>query len=196
MKEQLEEGEQNAIAGADAINEEELEQLKGSVGEISDTQEDFITGQMGDIQRLTSEQFGNIKQLATNPFSFISGIFVKKMVKGGIIVGIALLIFEMVKFIIDELMKPGRWLDRRFRRVAQDEILLFTDAQTQQELRQGFKEVRVTTMEGLRGASGQVGGNFFNPERIPHNRLDQRRVTSNKRAQGDIQRGRRRRFGQ
>lgn len=143
---------------------------------------------------MTTEQFGNVKQLATNPFQFLSAIFIKKMVKGGIVVGIALLIFEMIQFIIAELMKPGRWLDRRFRRVVQDEVLLFTERQTQQELRQGFKEVRVTTMEGLRGGSGQVGGNFFNPERIPNNYLDQRRVTDNPRAQGDTRTGKRRRF--
>ena len=145
---------------------------------------------------MTSEQFGNIKSIATNPFQFISSIFIKKLVRGGIIVGIALLIFEMIQFIIAELMKPGRWLDRRFRRISRDEILTFTDERTQAELTQGFKEVRVTTMEGLRGGSGQVGGNFYNPERIPSNRLDVRRVTTNQRAQGNTMSGKRRRFGQ
>ena len=149
---------------------------------------------MGDIQKMTAEQFGNVKQLANNPFQFISGIFMKRLVRGGIIVGLALMIYEMIQFLIAELMKPGRWLDRRFRRIVQQEVLLFTEAQLQQELRQGFKEVRVTTMEGLRGGSGQVGGNFYNPERIPSNRLDIRRVTTNPRAQGNHSSGKRRRF--
>jgi hypothetical protein len=156
----------------------------------------MLAGQMGDVQRMTSEQFGNVKQLASNPFQFVSGIFMKKLVRGGIAVGIALLIFEMIQFIISESMKPGRWLDRRFRRIVQQEVLLFTEAQLQQELRQGFKEVRTTTMEGLRGGSGQVGGNFFNPEMIPSNRLDIRRVTTNERAQGNTMTGKRTRFGQ
>jgi hypothetical protein len=176
------------------MNDDELSLIKKSLGDLEATDEDFITGQMGDIQRMTNEQFGNVKQLATNPFQFVSGIFLKKLVRGGIIVGIALLIYEMIQFIIAELMKPGRWLDRKFRRIVQQEVLLFTEAQLQQELKQGFKEVRVTTMEGLRGGSGQVGGNFYNPERIPSNRLDIRRVTTNPRAQGDGAAGKRRRF--
>jgi hypothetical protein len=83
----------------------------------------MLAGQMGDVQRMTSEQFGNVKQLASNPFQFVSGIFMKKLVRGGIAVGIALLIFEMIQFIISESMKPGRWLDRRFRRIVQQEVL-------------------------------------------------------------------------
>lgn len=176
------------------MDNEELAQIKDNVGKLEAVDEDMLTGQIGDIQRMTNEQFGNVKQLATNPFAFVSGIFIKKLVRGGLIVGIALLIFEMIQFIIAELMKPGRWLDRRFRRIVQQEVLLFTEAQLQQELRQGFKEVRVTTMEGLRGGSGQVGGNFFNPERIPANRLDIRRVTTNPRAQGNHSTGKRRRL--
>ena len=58
-------------------------------------------------------------------------------------------------------MKPGRLFDRRYRRVARDEVMNFFERQLQEDLRHGNAEIRVTTMPGLRGGQSQVHGNLF-----------------------------------
>ena len=58
-------------------------------------------------------------------------------------------------------MKPGRPLDRRFKRIARLETMNFYERQLQEELRHGYQEIRVTTMPGLRGGQSQVNGNLF-----------------------------------
>ncbi len=121
----------------------------------------WSAGNVGKLQKLTQTQFGNIKQMASNPSMFMLSAFGRHFAKIGIGIGIGLLLMEIVQFIITESMKAGRWLDRRFKRVAQDEILLFMTRKEQEELRRGFSEVRVTTQQGLRGGAGQTSGNLF-----------------------------------
>ena len=58
-------------------------------------------------------------------------------------------------------MQPGRMLDRRFKRIARIETMNFYERQLQEELRHGYQEIRVTTMQGLRGGQSQVNGNLF-----------------------------------
>jgi len=81
--------------------------------------------------------------------------------KGGIYAMIALLVYEIILFTIDQLMQPGRWLDRRFKRISRLETMNFYERTLQEEIRHGYQEIRVTTMEGLRGGASQVNGNFF-----------------------------------
>ena len=133
---------------------------------LNDYTEALKTGNVDKIHSMGQQQFGNIKKMAADPFQFIGGALMKKFGKfarAGIWGAIALLAMEVSKWVMDERMKPGRDLDRRFRRKAQDEIFLFTERKEQQELRQGFKEVRVTTLQGMRGVAsqGQVYGNLF-----------------------------------
>lgn len=142
------------------------------------------SGNVGDIEKFTSEQFSNVKSIAQNPFGFFMSTVFKKFAKGAGIAGIALLFIEIVKFIIDQLMQPGRALDTRFKKLIDKQILIFTDRKEQAELRQGFKEVRITTIQGLRGGAGQVGGNFFTPNRIPINYIDSRKLEPSIAAQG------------
>jgi len=167
------------------------QKLKGGsgTGEASEEQQDLNDyvealkeSNVDDVKNFTEQQFGNVKKVAVDPFGFLFGALLKKfskLARAGIYVGIALLIAEIVKFFIEEAMKPGRFLDRRFRRKAQDEIFLFNERKEQQELRQGFKEVRVTTLQGLRGlaAQGQVFGNLFpgGLDIIPGGFYDQKR---------------------
>ena len=99
--------------------------------------------------------------MASNPAQFMVQAFIRKFAKVGIAIGFAVLLYEIVQWILDESMKAGRWLDRRFKRTAQDEILLFMTRKAQEELRRGFAETRVTTQQGLRGGQGQVSGNLF-----------------------------------
>jgi hypothetical protein len=162
---------------------------KGGSGETSEDQKDLNdytealkSGNVDKIHAMGQQQFGNIKKIAGDPFQFITAALLKKFGKfarAGIWGAIALLAVEVTKWAIDEMMKPGRPLDRRFRRKAQDEIFLFNERKEQQELRQGFKEVRVTTVQGLRGVAsqGQVYGNLFTGglDIVPGGFYDQKR---------------------
>ncbi len=128
----------------------------------------FKQGPVGKLNNFTSAQFSNLRQAATNPGAFIVGAFTKKLgkyggaaAKGGIYAMIALLVYETILFILDQLMQPGRWLDRRFRRLARLETMNFYERTLQEEIRHGYQEIRVTTMQGLRGGASQVNGNFF-----------------------------------
>jgi hypothetical protein len=139
-------------------------QTKNEIEDTKSIVEAFDAGNVGDLQRFSSGQFGNVKQLATNPFQFVFGTVFKKFGKigrAGIFVGLGLLIWEIVQFILEEAMKPGRILDRRFKRIASREIIIFTDRQEQEELRAGFKSVITTTAPYLRGGKGQISGNFY-----------------------------------
>ncbi len=131
--------------------------------DITDTiksQKQMISGNVGDIQRMTENQFGNIKALANNPVGFFMSSIMRKFAKGAGIAAFALFFFEIVKYIISELLKPGRFLDRRFRRDITKEILAFRSREEKQKLRQGYSSIIVTTMGGLRGGQGQRSGNL------------------------------------
>jgi hypothetical protein len=116
----------------------------------------FDKGNVGEIQSLTSAQFGNVRQLASNPVQFMMGTVFKKLAKGAGVVGLALILMEVVKFIINELLKPGRLLDRRFKRDIEREIFAFRSREEKQKLRQGFSNIIVTSIGGLRGGAGQL----------------------------------------
>jgi len=67
----------------------------------------FDKGNVGDVSRFTSAQMGNLREFVQNPAGFIIGTFIKKFAKGVGIIALALIIFEAVKFVIGELLKPG-----------------------------------------------------------------------------------------
>ena len=110
----------------------------------------FDKGHIGEINRMTSTQFGNIRQLATDPAGFIIQTFIKKFTKGIGVVAFALIIFEAVKWVIGELLKPGRFLDLRFKRDINKEIIAFRRREDQQKLKQGLSNIIITTQPRLR----------------------------------------------
>lgn len=146
-----------------------------------DKVEDTLTNldnSLGDLASLSKTQIGNLTSFSSDPFKFMISRVFKKLSKGAGVILLVTIISLAVQFIIAELMKPGRLLDRRFKRIARDEILLFNSTEEQAELRQGFRTVIITTIPFLRGAElrGQISGNLYNPTAIPQNRLDERRV--------------------
>ena len=180
----------------------EFKKLKDEVRKQKELQDAWKNGNVAKIQSFSSNQFGNVRQVAVNPFQFIFGTVARKLGKlgrAGLFVGIGLIIAEIVKFVINEQLKPGRLLDRRFRFLADKQILINTNRREQQELRQRFKTVIVTTMPGLRGLNvqGQVSGNLFNAGFISPTGLDRRLIIENTVAKGgdrNFSRGNRR-FG-
>ena len=138
---------------------------------------DFDEGNVGDVQRFTTQQFGNVRSLAQNPLLFFLGFIGRTVGKAGTVVGLALLIFPIVETIINFLMKPGRDLDRRFRRIASREINFALDIQTQEEIRFGIKTIIVTTRPYLRGGAGQIGGNLYRPAQSVGSNFYDTRIT-------------------
>lgn len=125
-------------------------------------------GPLGVVNSFTTEQAGNLRKFVTNPSSFFVAGLTKLLgkyggaaAKGGIYAIIALLVYETVLFALDQLMAPGRPLDRRFKRIARLETMNFYERTLQEEIRHGYQEIRVTTMTGLRGGESQVNGNLF-----------------------------------
>jgi len=164
-------------------NNEEFD-LKNNTDFIKTTKKikSIDSGNIKEIQEMTSKQFGNIRSMSLNPASFLIRALGTKIGKAGAKAGlagfIALIAVEVANFVKDELYKPGRLLDPRFREAIDQQILKFMERREQQQLKQGFKQVITTTLGGLRGASlaGQIGGNFYYPERITNDFIDVRLV--------------------
>lgn len=132
----------------------------------------FKEGKIGQINDFSDEQFRNLKQVITNPIQFFVAALGKKIGKAartggaagpiGILVALFVIIAKDIFFILfNEATKPGRPLDRRFKRIARLEVMSFYDRQLQEELRHGYAEIRVSTKTGLRGGQSQVNGNLF-----------------------------------
>lgn len=123
---------------------------------------------VGIVKDFTREQATNLRKFTANPGQFfiaglgkILGRVGGAAAKGGIFGVLALIIYEISLFVLDEMMKPGRPLDRRFKRIASLEVMNFYERQLQEEIRHGYQEIRVTTRTGLRGGASQVNGNLF-----------------------------------
>ena len=123
---------------------------------------------VGIVKDFTQEQAANLRKFTSSPGAFfiqglgkVFGKLGRAAGKGGLIGIIALIVYEITLFALDEMMKPGRPLDRRFKRIARLETMNFYERQLQEELRHGYQEIRVTTMPGLRGGQSQVNGNLF-----------------------------------
>lgn len=159
---------------------DEKTKIDQKIKNVDDKLSELDTTSLKDLKNLTNQQVSNLTEITRDPFKFIFGNVFKKFAKGAGVLALVTVIFSAVQIIIAELMKPGRFLDRRFKRVARDEILLFNSTEEQAELRQGFRTVTVTTIPFLRGSEirGQISGNLYNPTAIPMNRLDERRVIS------------------
>lgn len=139
----------------DALQETDVKQQK-EVKESVKKVKKFDDGQVGEIQRFTSSQFGNVREFAKNPLTFMIGTVFKKLARGAGILVLVSLIAAAVKIIIGELLKPGRFLDRRFKRDITKEIIAFRRREDQQKLKQGFSNIIITTMPRLRGGQGQT----------------------------------------
>jgi len=118
--------------------------------------ESFDKGKIGEINRFTSSQMGNLRGFVSNPVQFMIQTVFKKFARGVGVAAFALIIFEAVKFIISELLKPGRFLDLRFKRDINKEIIAFRQREDQQKLKQGFSNIIITTQSRLRGGQGQI----------------------------------------
>tara|TARA_R110000824_G_scaffold178190_2_gene357782 strand:+ start:398 stop:1141 length:744 start_codon:yes stop_codon:yes gene_type:complete len=69
-------------------------------------------------------------------------------------IAIAMQVIGMIHSVLQEALKPGGPLDRRFKRIIGDEIAATADLNFKEEVNQGFKVIRISTQPGLRGEAG------------------------------------------
>ena len=107
------------------ISDPEEAKRQLDIDETTKTVKEMIDGNIGEVQRFTRTQFGNIRGFANNPVQFMVQSVFTKFAKGAGIAALALLFFDVIQFVINELLKPGRALDVRFKRDINNEILAF-----------------------------------------------------------------------
>jgi len=154
--------------------------VKGQdLADTKETTDRYKESGVDQVSRYTNDQVSNLNSMVSNPFTFVMGAVTKGIVRGFGPPAFLLALGKLIETIIGALLAPGRPYDVRFREVAQEEILKFTLAQEQAELRAGFRQIIVTTIGGLRGdaAIGKIGGNFYNRLAIPIDRIDPRPIT-------------------
>tara|TARA_R110000787_G_scaffold87394_1_gene186208 strand:- start:3705 stop:4403 length:699 start_codon:yes stop_codon:yes gene_type:complete len=150
---------QGKFVGGD---QDQVKKDKQSLKDVTSKVKSFEKGNMADINAFTSNQMGNVRQIATDPGGFMFRTFMKKFTKGLGVIALAMIILEAVKWIISELLKPGRMLDIRFKRDISKEIIAFRRREDQQKLKQGFSNLIITSSPRLRGGFGQVVNTFDN----------------------------------
>ena len=136
------------------LNDKKLDSIKVQ-------QDQLLGGNVGKIQKFSTQQFGTIKSISTNPIGFILGKIGTKLVRGGVILGLVLLVEQIMQFALAEMMKPGRILDRRLKIMIEDQQLAFTRRSELANLRQGFRTVFVTASPFIRGQKGTIGTNLM-----------------------------------
>ena len=139
-------------------------QIKKNALELKQLKE----GPLGQLHNLSTQATSNLVKMASNPSQIVVAALGKALgrygtaaARGTLYAAIALLVYDVVLLAIKQFMEPGRWLDRRYRRIARVETMNFYERTLQEELRHSYAEMRVTTIQGLRGGASQVNGNLF-----------------------------------
>jgi hypothetical protein len=68
----------------------------------------------------------------------------------------AIAIFEITSLIVQEMFKPGGLMDRRFKRVINNEIAASAELEEKTAIGQGFKVIQFTTHPSVRGEAGVI----------------------------------------
>ncbi len=116
---------------------------------------------LGDIAALSKDQINNLVLMGKSPSSLIMRVLMSKFAKGAGAILLAMAILEAIKFGIEYLTKDGMPLDRRFKRIINAEVAAFLSRMFKAEMRQGFRTLITTSIGGLRGGQGNVGGNIY-----------------------------------
>ena len=143
------------------LTDEKSKENKKVIEKLDIDLDSLKKGNVGKFQKFTQEQFSNISGVANNPIGFLFGKIGTKLARGGVILGLVLLVEQIIHFSIAEMMKPGRILDRRLKVIIDDQIILFTRRNELAELRQGFRTVYVTASPFIRGNPGIIGSNLY-----------------------------------
>lgn len=133
----------------------------GEAADAAETKKAISKTKLGELVDLSKDQVGNLTSFAKSPDSMLMRVFLRKFAKGAGAVLLAFAIMEAIKFGIEYLTRDGMPLDRRFKRIINAEVAAFISRMMKAQIRQGFRSVIATTIGGLRGGQGQVGGNIY-----------------------------------
>lgn len=152
----------------EAIQKLSKAQKSGLGGSGADAAEDTAQAnkllaqtKLGGLVTLSKEHISNLTSFAKAPDSMLLRVFLRKFAKGAGAILLAFVIMEAIKFGIEYLTRDGMPLDRRFKRIINAEIAAFMSRMLKAQLRQGFRSLIATTIGGLRGGQGQIGGNIY-----------------------------------
>lgn len=111
---------------------------------------------------MTTREANNLRSFAANPGNFMAGMVLGRA--GSLATGaaVATAIMGLVQSILEELMQPGRLLDRRFKLLVDQRMQLLTQNQERADLSLGYKTIRTTAYPSPRGGYGVVGSNLHN----------------------------------
>jgi hypothetical protein len=157
----IKEGGGKGSKGDKTRGEEKAKVDSKKLDTIKVQQDQLLSGNIGKLQKFTTQQFGTIRSISTNPIGFIFGKIGTKLVRGGVILGLVLLVEQIMQFALAEMMKPGRILDRRLKILIEEQQLTFTRRSELANLRQGFRTVFVTASPFIRGQKGTIGTNLM-----------------------------------
>jgi hypothetical protein len=134
---------------------QEIANLVG-FGSLASTGIGAVSGIKGAMKKTQSKAAIPVKATGLSgklsAFGGISGI-VGKLGGIGFAAGLALSVFEMI---LDWLYSPGNLLDRRYKRMIEDEIASATDLQSKAELRAGIRMIHITPYASYRGHGSAI----------------------------------------
>jgi hypothetical protein len=130
------------VATAVGINQDKLAGKSGAlpIG--------FAQRAQGGVQSVSSGV-----SLAKGGIGGMMGGFAGIATKAFLPAAVAATIYELITTVLQELFRPGGFLDRRYRRVIDDEVASLTERDEKAELQQGIRILRTTPVAGFRGSS-------------------------------------------
>jgi len=74
-------------------------------------------------------------------------------------IALAIAITQLIPLIVKELQRPGGFLDKRVKIIAQEEFIAGLDRQTRQDIRIGDQQVIIQQVQGWRASNGYLSTN-------------------------------------
>lgn len=86
-------------------------------------------------------------------------------------ISIAIALTQLIPLIIKELQRPGGFLDKRVRIVAQEELFAGLDRDTRQNIRIGDQQIIIQQLQGFRASDGFLSSNTLDLVRTNADRV-------------------------
>jgi len=86
-------------------------------------------------------------------------------------IALAIAITQMIPLIVKELQRPGGFLDKRVKIIAQEEFFAELDRQTRQNIRIGDEQVIIQQLQGFRASDGFLSTNTLDLVRTNADRV-------------------------
>jgi len=150
--------------------------LQSQVQQVEQQQQDLLSATAGIAQNLgltglissgagignkakgAAQDVTGLTGIAKNPTGKLGGAITSVGTKAFLPLFVATTVTESILQIVELLQQPGGILDRRFKRIINDEIAGATERQEKAEIRQGIRLIRISPYAGFRGEATAVAG--------------------------------------